>query len=63
MRTRPCSKCGKPIAFVVSERSGKSAAVDPEPEGRYVPRENQDRDEPRAEYRRVYRAHQETCGR
>jgi hypothetical protein len=64
MKTRACNKCGKPIAFVLSRKSGKTAAVDVSPEGRYVPVADAGRgdpDEPRCEYRRVYRPHQETC--
>lgn len=63
MKTRPCRQCGKPIGFVISQK-GRSVAVDPEPEGRYVAtREGsqQDPDEPRTEYRRCWRAHQENC--
>ena len=66
MRTRPCQKCGKPIAFVVSRKSGRTAAVNPDPEGRYVPSAESGRgdpDEPRCDYRRVWQPHQETCGK
>jgi hypothetical protein len=64
MTTRPCKVCGKPIGFIVHPRSGRSVAVDASPEGRYVPVAQSGRgdpDEPRAEYRRVWKAHQESC--
>lgn len=64
MKTRPCKHCGKSIAFVVSRRSGKTAAVDPEPEGRYVPTAETGRgdpDEPRCDYVKTFRPHQESC--
>jgi hypothetical protein len=63
MRAKPCKECGQSIAFVISVRSGKTVAVNAKPEGCYVETQpgRGDPDELRTEYRRVWRAHAETC--
>ena len=64
--SKPCTKCGKPIVFATTVPGGKNVALDADAGGAYVLAGEPGRRDPgetRVEYKRVWKAHAESCGK